>query len=51
LKVQNEIFIIEGDGLEEQVLADIGEESLPEIEDIVYASSNTVIQPRGVTNA
>mgnify|MGYP000339038207 CR=1 FL=1 len=51
LKVQNEIFIIEGDGTEESGATDISEDSLPEVDDIVYASSNVVIQPNGVSNA
>ena len=51
LQVQNEVFIIEGDGIEEATLPDIPEEELPEMENIVYASSNVVIQPTGVTNA
>ena len=51
LQVQNEVFIIEGDGIEETTLPDIPEEELPEMENIVYASSNVVIQPTGVTNA
>lgn len=51
LKVQNEIFIIEGDGAEEQALPEIPDEQLPEVENVVFASSNIVIQPTGVSNA
>ena len=51
LKVQNEVFLIEGDGVENQEDDTIMEDTLSEFEKIVYASSNIVIQPRGVTNA
>jgi hypothetical protein len=51
LQVQNEVFIIEGDGKEEATLPEIPDETLPEMEDIVYASSNVVIQPIGARNA
>ena len=51
LKVQNSFFIIEGDGSEQDQRQEIAEETLLEVRDIIYASSNIVIQPTGVTNA
>ena len=51
LQVQNEIFIIQGDGKEARQQQETLEETLPEIEDVVFSVSNIVIQPRGVSNA